>query len=166
MCSLSTFYVQSYKVLNSDFFFWVLLSLPLPRTLCCLNSPLFNLPCLLFVVTRLWPWSFRTYSFTYYQSVKVEILCCRQTDKPNHGEEQKKKGMDRGMVSSHPTEKLDRSNYASWSYKMHRYLLGHGYWSYVDGANDATPESTHRDFPAWEHAASRVLYCFTSCVGD
>ena len=63
--------------------------------------------------------------------------------------------MDRGMASSLPTQKLDRTNYASWSYKMHQYLLGHGYWSYVDGANDAT----HRDFGegAWEQSASRVL---------
>ena len=45
--------------------------------------------------------------------------------------------MDRGMASSLPTEKLDRNNYASWSYKMHQYLLGHSYWSYVEGANDA-----------------------------
>ena len=74
--------------------------------------------------------------------------------------------MDRGMGSSLPTEKLDRSNYASWSYKMHQYLLGHGYWSYVEGANDTTPESTHKDFSAWEQAASRVLYCFASCVSD
>ena len=49
---------------------------------------------------------------------------------------------------------------------MHHYLLGHGYWSYVDGANDAAPESTHREFPAWEQAASGVLYCFASCVSD
>ena len=56
--------------------------------------------------------------------------------------------MDRSMASSLPTEKLDRTNYASWSYKMHQYLLGHGYWSYVEGANDTAPESTHRDFPA------------------
>ena len=67
--------------------------------------------------------------------------------------------MDRGMASSLLTEKLDRSNYASWSYKMHQYMLGHGYWSYVDGAND-------RDFLAWEQSASRVLYCFASCVGE
>ena len=70
------------------------------------------------------------------------------------------------MASSLPTEKLDRSNYASWSYKMHQYLLGHGYWSYVAGANDTAPESTHRDFPAWEQEASRVLYCFVSCEND
>ena len=74
--------------------------------------------------------------------------------------------MDRGMASSLPTEKLDRNNYASWSYKMHQYLLGHEYWSYVDGASDTTPDSTHRDFPVWEQSASRVLYCFASCVGE
>ena len=74
--------------------------------------------------------------------------------------------MDRGMDSSLPTEKLYRNNYASWSYKMHQYLLGHGYWSYVDGANDTTPNSTHRDFPAWEQSARKVLYCFVSCVGE
>ena len=48
--------------------------------------------------------------------------------------------MDRGMASSLPTEKLYRNNYASWSYKMLQYLLGHGYWSYVDKENDTTPE--------------------------
>ena len=58
--------------------------------------------------------------------------------------------MDREMRSSLPTEKLDRRNYESWSYKMHQYLLGHGYWSYVEGDNDATPNSTHKDFSAWE----------------
>ena len=46
------------------------------------------------------------------------------------------------MASSLPTEKLDRSNYASWSYKMHQYLLGHGYWSYVDGDNDLVLDAT------------------------
>ena len=70
------------------------------------------------------------------------------------------------MASSLQTKKLDMSNYASWSYKMHQYLLEHGYWSYVDGANDTAPESTHRDFLAWEQSASRVLYCFASCVSE
>ena len=52
------------------------------------------------------------------------------------------------MGSSLPKEKLDRSNYASWSYKMHQYLLGHEYWSYVEGANDAVPDTMHGDFLA------------------
>ena len=58
--------------------------------------------------------------------------------------------MDRGMASLLPTKKLDRNNYASWSYKMHQYLHELDYWSYVNGGNDPVPESTHRDFPAWE----------------
>ena len=78
----------------------------------------------------------------------------------------KNKKMDRGMASLLSIEKLYRSNSALWSYKMHQYLLGHGYWSYVDGANDAAPESTHRDFPAWELTASRALYFFGYCVSE
>ena len=74
--------------------------------------------------------------------------------------------MDRSMVSSLPTEKFDRSNYASWLYKMHQYLLGHGYWSYVEGANVAAPDSAHKGFPAWEEGSSRVLYCIASYVHD
>ena len=42
---------------------------------------------------------------------------------------------------------------------MHQYLLVHGYWSYVDKANDAMPE-------AWEKATSKVMYCFTSSVNN
>jgi hypothetical protein len=68
-----------------------------------------------------------------------------------------KKEMDRGVGSFLPTEKLDRSNYASWSYKMHHYMLGHRYWSYVDGANDTTPGPRDAGFSAWEKSASRVM---------
>ena len=70
------------------------------------------------------------------------------------------------MASSLPTEKLDQSNYTSWSYKMHQYLLGHDFWSYVEGANKVAPEPAHKDFPVWEQGASRVLYCLVSCVHD
>jgi hypothetical protein len=49
---------------------------------------------------------------------------------------------------------------------MHLYLLGHGYRSYVDGANDTAPNPTDASFPAWEKSASRVMYCFASCVGE
>jgi hypothetical protein len=73
--------------------------------------------------------------------------------------------MDRGMGSFLPAEKLDKTNYASWSYKMHQYLLGHGYWSYVDGANDTAPNPTDANYPAWEKLASKVMYYFASCVG-
>ena len=74
--------------------------------------------------------------------------------------------MDRRMVSSLPTKKLDQSNYASWSYKPHQYVLGHGYWSFVEGTNEVALRPTHKDFPEWEQGASRVLYCLMSCLHD
>jgi hypothetical protein len=74
--------------------------------------------------------------------------------------------MDRGVRSFLPAEKLDRTNYASWPYKMLQYLLGHGYWSYVDDANDTVPNPTDAGFATWEKSASRVMYCFVSCVGE
>ena len=74
--------------------------------------------------------------------------------------------MNNQMGSALPTEKLDRTNFTSWEYKMHQYLVGQGYWSYIQGAHEDQPDSTHADYPAWAQAASRVLYCLASCVHD
>ena len=70
------------------------------------------------------------------------------------------------MGSSLPIEKLDRSNYSSWEYKMNQYLVGQGYWSYIIGAHEDKPETTHANYPTWEQGASQVLYCLTTCVHD
>ena len=99
----------------------------------------------------------------------TRMLCNRQafhTDNANTIWTQSDREMDKGIGSSLPTENLDRRNYASWPYKMHQYLLGHRYWSYMEGANDAAVEPTHRDFPTWEQVPSRVLYNLASCVTD
>ena len=70
------------------------------------------------------------------------------------------------MGSALPTEKLDRNNFTYWEYKMHQYLVGQGYWSYVEGANENQPNPTHADRPAWEQARSRLLYAIASWVHD
>ena len=49
---------------------------------------------------------------------------------------------------------------------MHQYLVGQGYRSYIKGAHETQPDSTHVDYPTWEQAANRVLYCLASCVHD
>ena len=74
--------------------------------------------------------------------------------------------MNTQMGSALHTEKLDRTNFASWEYKMHQYLVGQGYWSYIRGAHETQPNPTHADYPAWEQVASRVLYCLASCVHE
>ena len=48
-----------------------------------------------------------------------------------------------------PSEKLDRSNYSSWEYKMNQYLVGQGYGSYIIGAHENKPEITHANYPTW-----------------
>ena len=74
--------------------------------------------------------------------------------------------MNTQMESVLPTEKLDRTNFASWEHKMHQYLVGQGYWSYIKGAHETQPNPTHTDYPTWEQAANRVLYSLASCVHD
>ena len=74
--------------------------------------------------------------------------------------------MDRNITNSLPIEKLNRSNCAFCSYKMHQNLLGHDYWSYVEGANAIVLDSGHKDFSVWEQGASKVLYCLASYVHD
>ena len=52
----------------------------------------------------------------------------------------------------------------SWAYKMYKYLLEHGYWIYVEGVNDATPDSTCRDFPAWKDAWKNLKRIFVASI--
>ena len=49
---------------------------------------------------------------------------------------------------------------------MHQYIVSQGYWSYVEGAQENQPNLAHADHPAWEQAASRMLYCLASYVHD
>ena len=63
-------------------------------------------------------------------------------------------------------EKLDRTIFASWEYKMDQYIVRQGYWSYIPGAHETQPNPTHVDYLAWEQAASRVLYWLASFVHD
>ena len=70
------------------------------------------------------------------------------------------------MGSALPTEKLDRNNFASWEYKMHQYLVGQGYWSYITGAHEDRLIKMAPRYATWEQAASHVMYCLVTCVHD
>ena len=75
--------------------------------------------------------------------------------------ENKKFNKNTQMGSALPTKKLDNTNFASWEYKMHQYLVGQGYWSYIEGAHENQPNLTHVEpgsrpravcCIAWHHA--------------
>ena len=74
--------------------------------------------------------------------------------------------MNAQMGSALPIEKLDRHNYASWKYKMYQYLVGQGYWSYLEGAQEKAPDLINPNYPTWQQGASRVIYCLAKCVQD
>ena len=63
--------------------------------------------------------------------------------------------MNTQMGSALPIEKLDRTNFTSWEYKMHQYLVGQGYWSYINGAQENRPDPKDVQYSTWEQAASR-----------
>ena len=70
------------------------------------------------------------------------------------------------MGNSLPSEKLDRNNFAFWEYKMHKYLFGQGYWSYIKGAQENKPAPKDADYSIWQQAVSRVMYCFATGVNE
>ena len=73
--------------------------------------------------------------------------------------------MNTQMGNSLPKEKLDQNNFVSWEYKMHQYLVVQGYWCYK-AAQEMKPNPTHTDYPTWEQATIRVLYCLATCLHD
>ena len=41
---------------------------------------------------------------------------------------------------------------------MNQYLVGQGYWSYINDAQENQPDPKNADYSTWEQAASRVMY--------
>ena len=71
----------------------------------------------------------------------------------------KKKEIIIGIINTQmsralPHEKLDRNNFASWEYKMHQYLVGQGYWSYIKGSQENKPHPKDANYSTWEQATS------------
>ena len=49
---------------------------------------------------------------------------------------------------------------------MHQYLVGKGYWSYIEGAHIDQPIETGPKYTTWVQAASHVMYFLATCVHD
>ena len=132
---------RHYFELSSELSVCLSISLSHTYTLCIAFSVFLSVSIWL---SRLWSVvCFRTVISTWYQSARVRTSSV--ADKSFRA--QRQGGYSLSWLT---TEKLERNNYTSWSYKMHQYMLGHEYWSDLEGANDVAPDSTHRDFPAWE----------------
>ena len=38
------------------------------------------------------------------------------------------------------TEKLDKNNFPAWKFRMTNFLMGKGYWDYIEGDLEEAPE--------------------------
>ena len=47
---------------------------------------------------------------------------------------------------------------------MNQYLVGQGYWSYINGALENKHDIPNTNYPTWEQGASRAMYCLAICV--
>ena len=75
--------------------------------------------------------------------------------------------MNTQMGSLLPSENLlDRSSFSYWEYKMNQYLVGQGYWGYVNDTLQKKSDITNANYRMWEQGASWVMYWLTTCVHD
>ena len=67
-----------------------------------------------------------------------------------------------GLVS----DKLDKNNFHAWKFRMTNFLMGKGYWEYIDGDQMEAPKvpdenptlADHKASKDWNHGARKVMY--------
>jgi hypothetical protein len=72
------------------------------------------------------------------------------------------------------SEKLDKNNFHAWKFRMTNFLMGKGFWDYVEGENEDPPELPEENatavqikaFKDWNQGAHKVMYWLSVSVTD
>lgn len=72
------------------------------------------------------------------------------------------------------SENLDKRNFHAWKFKMTNFLMGKGFWDYVEGENEGPPELPEENattieikaFKDWNQGARKVMYWLSVNVTD
>ena len=64
------------------------------------------------------------------------------------------------------TEKLDKTDFLTWKFRMSNFLMGKGYWEYIEGNLEETPKILEenaivaqiRAYKVWNQGARKVLH--------
>ena len=72
------------------------------------------------------------------------------------------------------SEKLDKNNFHAWKFRMTNFLMGKGYWEYIDGEHEEAPECPEEDASAkeikalkyWNQGSRKVMYWLSISVID
>ncbi|MCO5606578.1 hypothetical protein L7F22_060766 [Adiantum nelumboides] len=75
-----------------------------------------------------------------------------------------------GLVS----DKLDKNNFHAWKFRMTNFLMGKGYWDYIDGNQEEMPDLPDinpaaeqiKAFKDWNQGARKVMYWLSVSVQD
>ncbi|MCO5594251.1 hypothetical protein L7F22_048278 [Adiantum nelumboides] len=75
-----------------------------------------------------------------------------------------------GLVS----DKLDKNNFHAWKFRMTNFLMGKGYWDYIDGDQEKMPELLDvnpiadqiKAFKDWNQGARKMMYWMSVKVQD
>ena len=71
-------------------------------------------------------------------------------------------------------DKLDKNNFHSWKFRMTKFLMGKGYWEYIQGDLEEKPELPEENPTAaelkavkdWTQGSSKVLYWMSVSIHD
>ena len=72
------------------------------------------------------------------------------------------------------SEKLDKNNFHAWKFRMTNFLMGKGYWEYVEGEHEEAPELPEDNPSAeqtkamkdWNQGSRKVMYWLSISVTD
>ncbi len=72
------------------------------------------------------------------------------------------------------SEKLDKNNFHASKFKMTNFLMGKGFWEYVEGENEDPPKLLEENatvveikaFKDWNQGARKVMYWLSVSVID
>jgi len=64
------------------------------------------------------------------------------------------------------SEKLDKNNFHAWKFRMTTFLMGKGFWDYVEGENEDLPELPEENATTVErHSRIGTRVHARSCIG-
>ncbi|MCO5559375.1 hypothetical protein L7F22_012974 [Adiantum nelumboides] len=77
-------------------------------------------------------------------------------------------------ISGFVRDKLDKNNLHAWKFRMTNFLMGKGYWNYIDGNQEEMPELSNVNptteqinaFKDWNQGARKVMYWLSISVQD
>ncbi|KAH6555712.1 hypothetical protein KP509_1Z234100 [Ceratopteris richardii] len=72
------------------------------------------------------------------------------------------------------SDKLDKNNFHAWRFRMTNFLMGKGYWKYIEGENENAPQLPERNrtadqlraYEEWNQGARNVMYWLSVSIHD